>query len=85
MYGGIEAGGTKFVCAVGSDPDNIRAEARFSTSSPAETVSQAVAFFREQHRINPLAGVGIASFGPVDPNPKSKTFLYTAPEVFNLI
>ncbi|MEM7536418.1 MAG: ROK family protein [Chloroflexota bacterium] len=76
MYGGIEAGGTKFVCAVGSDPDNIRAEARFSTSSPAETVSQAVAFFREQHRINPLAGIGIASFGPVDPNPKSKTFGY---------
>ena len=39
LYGGIEAGGTKFVCAVGSGPDDIRAETRFPTTTPAETAT----------------------------------------------
>lgn len=77
LYGGIEAGGTKFVCAVGSGPDDVRAEVRFPTTTPAETISQAIAFFEAQrHAHGPLAGLGIASFGPVDPNPASPTFGY---------
>ena len=71
LYGGIEAGGTKFVCAVGSGPDDLRAEARFPTTTPAETIGRAVEFFRQQE---PVAAVGIASFGPVDPNPASPTY-----------
>ena len=75
--GGIEAGGTKFVCAVGSGPDDIRAEARFPTTTPEETIGRAVAFFREQALIyGPPAAIGIASFGPLDPNPDSPTFGY---------
>ncbi|RLC98453.1 MAG: fructokinase [Chloroflexi bacterium] len=79
LWGGIEAGGTKFVCAVGNGPDDLRAEARFPTTTPAETIGRAVEFFRQQE---PLAAVGIASFGPVDPNPGSPTFGYitTAPK-----
>ena len=46
--GGIEAGGTKFVCAVGTGPDDVRAEARFPTTTPDETIGRALAFFREQ-------------------------------------
>ena len=42
LYGGIEAGGTKFVCAVGTGPDDVRAEARFPTTTPAETLGQAL-------------------------------------------
>lgn len=76
LFGGIEAGGTKFVCAVGSGPDDIRAEVRFPTSTPAECISQAVAFFREQQGKEPLAAIGVASFGPVDPDPRSPTFGY---------
>ncbi len=75
--GGIEAGGTKFVCAVGSGPDDIRAEARFPTTTPDETIGRAVAFFREQAtRFGPPVAIGIAAFGPVDPNPASPTFGY---------
>ena len=75
LYGGIEAGGTKFVCAVGSGPDDVRAEARFPTTTPAETLGQAIAFFEAQQRVyGRLAGLGIASFGPVDPRPGSPTF-----------
>ncbi len=76
LYGGIEAGGTKFVCAVGSGPDDIRAETRFATTTPAETIRQALAFFQAQHQSTPLTAIGIASFGPVDPDPRSPTFGY---------
>ncbi len=76
LYGGIEAGGTKFVCAVGTGPDDIRAELRFPTTSPAETIKKAVAFFEEQQRLlsRPLSALGIAAFGPLDPNRGSPTF-----------
>lgn len=74
IFGGIEAGGTKFVCATGSGPDDIRAEIRFPTTTPDETIAKAVAFFKEQSAHGPLAAIGIASFGPVDPNPASPTF-----------
>ena len=47
LYGGIEAGGTKFVCAIGTGPDDIRAETRFATTNvPADAINQAIAFFK---------------------------------------
>jgi fructokinase len=76
LWGGIEAGGTKFVCAVGSGPDDLRAEVRFPTTTPEASIGQAIEFFQQQHKKEPLAAVGIASFGPVDPNPDSPTFGY---------
>ncbi|HEX9733666.1 MAG TPA: ROK family protein [Thermoanaerobaculia bacterium] len=67
LYAGIEAGGTKFVCAVGSGPDDLRAEARFPTTTPEETLGRVIDFFRRQGREHGrLDAVGIASFGPVD-------------------
>jgi fructokinase len=82
LYGGIEAGGTKMVCAVGSGPDDIRAEVRFPTVAPADTIAQIVAFFREQQSRAPLAAIGIGSFGPVDLRPDSPThgFVTTTPK-----
>jgi fructokinase len=74
IYGGVEAGGTKFVCALGTGPDDIRAEIRFPTTTPAETLSQVVAFFKDGRKYGPLAALGVASFGPVDLNKNSKTF-----------
>jgi fructokinase len=83
LYGGIEAGGTKFVCAVGSGPQDLRAEERFPTTTPEETIGHAVRFFRAQAQREPLAGIGIASFGPIDPSPTSPTYGYitTTPKV----
>lgn len=75
-WGGIEAGGTKFVCAVGSGPDDLRDRVRIPTTTPEETVEQVVQFFRQQSAAEPVAAIGIASFGPVDPNPDSPTFGY---------
>ncbi|MCA9972814.1 MAG: ROK family protein [Anaerolineales bacterium] len=75
LFGGIEAGGTKFVCAVGAGPQDIRAEHRFPTTTPEETLDQAVAFFQEQQEEHGrLTAIGIAAFGPLDPNPDSPTF-----------
>lgn len=75
LIGGIEAGGTKFVCAVGSGPDDLRAERRFPTTTPGETIAQAIAFFQDRAAIDgPLAAIGVAAFGPVDPRPGSPTY-----------
>ena len=77
LYGGIEGGGTKFVCAIGSGPDNLVAETSFpTTKDAAATIGQAIAFFRQHSQQTPLAGVGIASFGPVDPDPTSPSYGY---------
>ncbi len=77
LFGGIEAGGTKFVCAVGTGPEDVREEVRFATGAPEECIRQSIEFFQAMQRTHgPLAGVGIASFGPVDPDPASPTFGY---------
>lgn len=76
-FGGIEAGGTKFVCAVGTGPDDLRAEARFATTTPDDTLGRAIGFFAEQqHVLGPLASVGIGSFGPIDLRPGSGRYGY---------
>jgi fructokinase len=77
LWGGIEAGGTKFVCAVGTSPDNVRAELRIPTTTPQETISQSIEFFQaQQAKLGAIAAIGIASFGPIDPKPGSPTFGY---------
>lgn len=75
LVGGIEAGGTKFVCSVGTGPEDLRAKTRFPTTTPDETLGQAISFFKEQEaQEEPLSAIGVASFGPVDPDPESPTF-----------
>lgn len=77
LVGGIEAGGTKFVCAVGTGPEDIREEIRFATTTPEKNIAQCIAYFEAQEAMfGKLAAVGIGSFGPVDPNPASPTFGY---------
>lgn len=75
LFGAIEAGGTKFVCAVGTGADDVRDQSRFATTTPVETMERALDFFREQEaRLGALTAIGVASFGPVDLDPRSSTF-----------
>ncbi len=74
LFGGIEAGGTKFVCAIGSGPQDLRAETQFPTTSPGETIGRAIAFFQQHTRSLQLAAIGVACFGPVDLDPASATY-----------
>ncbi|MGE5249981.1 MAG: ROK family protein [Bacteroidota bacterium] len=74
LYGGIEAGGTKFVCAVASGPENILAESRFRTRGPEETIREASDFFLPHVRSGRIKGIGLGSFGPLDLQPGSPTY-----------
>jgi len=62
MWGAIEAGGTKFACAAGTGPDDLRI-AHVPTGTPAGTMEQVIHFFR-QH--GPIEALGIGCFGPID-------------------
>ena len=76
LFGGIEAGGTKFVCMVGTGPEGVIRETHFPTAQPEETLQQAIAFFEPFARRDELAAIGIGSFGPLDLNPDSPTYGY---------
>ncbi len=76
LYGGIEAGGTKFVCMVARGPEEIVAETRFPTTLPDETIQKTIRFFSPFVERGELAALGIGSFGPVDLNPDSATYGY---------
>lgn len=74
FFGGIEAGGTKFVCAVGSGPEDVVEVIRFPTTQPEATLGKAIAFFQKHAAQRALDAIGVAAFGPLDPNPDSPTF-----------
>lgn len=63
LLGGIEAGGTKFVLAVGRSPTDIISRHEIPTRTPEATLAQACEWFEDQGSISAL---GIASFGPID-------------------
>jgi len=69
LWGAIEAGGTKFVCGVGSGPEDFRSK-EIPTSTPQPTIAAVVAALRELAPAG-LRSVGVGSFGPVDINPAS--------------
>ncbi|KHD36265.1 fructokinase [Clostridium acetobutylicum] len=72
MYGAIEAGGTKFVCAVSDENLNIIERESIKTTIPEETMTLVFKFFDKFE----LEAIGIGSFGPIDVNKKSKTYGY---------
>lgn len=60
--GGIEAGGTKFICAVGSGPSDVEVSPPIPTRDPEATLRDVIAFFAG-HKVK---RIGIGSFGPLD-------------------
>lgn len=70
LIGGIEAGGTKFVCAVGDSSGNIVEKRSFPTEGPKETLQEVTRFFANYE----ITSLGVGSFGPIDLDKESETF-----------
>ena len=79
ILGGIEAGGTKFVCAVGNEFGEVLERVQFDTSTPEQTMPHIINFFKDKK----VEAIGIGCFGPIDPNLESPTYGYvtTTPKV----
>jgi fructokinase len=72
LFGGVEAGGTKWVCAKGTGPDDLTEVEVIPTTTPPETLGRVVEFFkRDSVRV---AALGVGTFGPVDLRVGSETF-----------
>ena len=82
LFGGIEAGGTKFICAIGDENGDIKDKVRFETQTPQITIPKVVEYLKQAHQKTPLSAIGISSFGPVDLDKESPTYGYitTAPK-----
>jgi fructokinase len=78
IYGGIEAGGTKFICAVGTSPTDLLIK-RIETTTPQKTIDEVIKFFKPYtvgNAVRRLAAIGIASFGPLELNKESSRYGY---------
>lgn len=73
LFGAVEAGGTKFVLAIGRGHDDIVAQTQIPTTSPGETLQRTIEWFQGKGAI---AALGIACFGPVDLDPASPQWGY---------
>lgn len=74
LYGSLEAGGTKFVCAVGNTDFDIVDKVQFPTTTPEETITKTIAYFKSFG--DDLAAIAIGSFGPIDMDKSSATYGY---------
>ncbi|MDM5315005.1 ROK family protein [Fictibacillus sp. b24] len=70
--GAIEAGGTKFVCGIGTEQGEVIERISIPTTTPEETLGQVIDFFKEKE----IDALGVGSFGPVDLDPASSTYGY---------
>ena len=70
--GAMEAGGTKFVCGIGSEDGIVEDSFSFPTGQPEGTLSRAISYFKD-HEVD---AIGIGSFGPIDLKPESPTYGY---------
>lgn len=72
MYGAIEAGGTKFVCAVSNQKFDIIETLTIPTTTPEETFEKVFELFDRYS----LKSIGIGSFGPIEVNKQSEKYGY---------
>lgn len=70
VYGALEAGGTKMVCAIGTEDGKIIEQTSIPTVSPEETIPKIIEWFRDKE----ISALGIAAFGPIDLNRNSETY-----------
>ncbi|MEE6727542.1 ROK family protein [Pediococcus acidilactici] len=72
LLGSIEAGGTKFVCAVGNENYQVQDQTQFPTTTPEETLQRTVDYFKQFD----IAALSIASFGPIEIRHSSPKYGY---------
>lgn len=72
LFGALEAGGTKMVCAVGNEKGEILEQKSFPTLTPEETMPVLISYFKEKE----ISALGIGCFGPIDLNRASETYGY---------
>ncbi len=70
MIGGIEAGGTKFVCCVADENMNITDRVTIETREPEYTMGKVFEFFKDKE----IKSLGLAIFGPIDVDKSSETY-----------
>ncbi len=71
LYGAVELGGTKILCAVGERPETLDVT-RFTTRSPMENLADITAFFTPH--CSDLHAIGVGSFGPLSLDPDARNF-----------
>lgn len=72
LFGALEAGGTKMVCAIGDENGKILDQISIPTVTPEETMPPIIDYFKGKD----IAALGVACFGPVDLNKASDTYGY---------
>ena len=79
LYGALDVGGTKIICAVGTEDGQIIDQNVIPTTTPEETMPQVLEYFKS--KVDPslpeddrISALGVASFGPVDVREHSKTY-----------
>lgn len=72
LYGALEAGGTKMVCAVGTEDGQIIDRTQIPTETPEVTLPAIIEYFKDKD----IKALGIACFGPIDLNTSSPTYGY---------
>lgn len=70
LYGGLEIGGSKMVCATGYADGTISDRKSFDTTTPADSIPRIIDYFKNKE----ICALGIGSFGPVDVDPDSPTY-----------
>lgn len=72
IFGAVEAGGTKFVAAIGDENGNIIEKTVFPTATPEKTMAELFAFFDDKA----VKAIGLGCFGPIDLDIHSPTYGY---------
>ena len=72
ILGAIEAGGTKFVLAVGNEKGELTEKLSIPTRTPEETMPEIYAFFKDKN----IEALGIGCFGPLELNKEKEKYGY---------
>ena len=72
MFGSIETGGTKIICALLNEEGNILDKISISSLTPDQSMPAVISYFKK----NPVKALGVGSFGPLDLHKESKTYGY---------